>query len=161
ATSDSGRYTFADLPAGSYRLFVRRIGYAPASVDVELSEGDASLLSIGLVVLPVQLRPLRVQETGSANDDAYTDAVERGAARVATARRRQEEFLSSDVRELTSSDVVESATFGGEDFLRAMQRLPGVAPADDWSARTWVRGAGWNPSRVFFDGLPLFDPLQA
>ena len=82
-------------------------------------------------------------------------------ARVAAARARQQAFLSTDARELTSADVAESATLGGSDVLRSLQRLPGVTQFDDWSAKLWVRGNRWDHNRIYYDDLPLFDPLQA
>lgn len=56
--------------------------------------------------------------------------------------------------------MAESATLGGSDVFRALERLPGVTQYDDWSAKLWVRGNRWDQSRVYYDGLPLFDPLQ-
>src|SRR4029077_8963448 len=75
------------------------------------------------------------------------------------ARARQETFLSTDARELTLQDIAESATLGGRDVLRSVERLPGVSPFDDWSAKLWIRGNRWDHNRVYFDGVPLFDPL--
>jgi hypothetical protein len=62
---------------------------------------------------------------------------------------------------LTAADIAESATLGGSDVLRALQRLPGVNQYDDWSAKLWVRDNRWDHNRVYYDDLPLFDPLAA
>jgi hypothetical protein len=158
-TSSAGTYRFIDLPIGAYRLRIQRVGYEPATVDVRLSDSGTSALSIGLVVLPVRLRAVEVRAHDS---NVSTDGL-RGAmgedARLAAAHARQETFLSTDVRELTSADVAESATLGGTDVFRSLQRLPGVTSLDDWSAELWVRGNRWDHNRVYFDDLPLFDPL--
>ena len=157
-TSSAGDYRFTDLPAGTYRLYVRRIGYVPTALDIRLGDAAASPLSIGLVVSPVRLRAVEVRATEQpARIDPRTDPDDR----VATVRARQRAFLATDVRDLTTTDVAESATLGGGDVLRALQRLPGVTPLDDWSAKLLVRGNRWDHDRIYFDDLPLFDPLGA
>jgi hypothetical protein len=158
-TSATGTYRFGDLPIGAYRLRIQRVGYEPATIEVRLGDTGSSPLSIGLVVLPVRLRAVEVRAHDSpvSADDPSVPVGE--DARVAAARARQQAFLSTDARELTSADVAESATLGGSDVLRSMQRLPGVTSLDDWSAELWVRGNRWDHNRVYFDDLPLFDPL--
>ena len=158
-TSANGTYRFSDLPIGAYRLRVQRVGYEPATIEVRLGDSGTSPVSVGLVVLPVRLRPveIRAHDPGLANDG--TRGASAGDGRIAAALARQEAFLSTDVRELTSADVAESATLGGSDVLRSLQRLPGVTQLDDWSAKLWVRGNRWDHDRVYYDGLPLFDPL--
>jgi hypothetical protein len=158
-TSANGTYRFSDLPIGAYRLRVQRVGYEPATIEVRLGDSGTSPVSVGLVVLPVRLRPveIRAHDPGLTND--RTPGASAGDGRIAAALARQEAFLSTDVRELTTADVAESATLGGSDVLRSLQRLPGVTQLDDWSAKLWVRGNRWDHDRVYYDGLPLFDPL--
>jgi hypothetical protein len=156
-TSVTGAYRFTELSIGAYRLRIQRVGYEPSTVDVRLEDAGTPSVSIGLVVLPVRLHAVEVRAHDSITPSTMT--VMDGDARVAAARARQEAYLSTDARELTSADVTESATLGGSDVLRAFQRLPGVTQLDDWSAELWVRGNRWDHNRVYYDGLPLFDPL--
>ena len=160
-TSAAGVYRFTDFAIGAYRVYVQRVGYAPATIAVELGETGTSPLSIGLVVAPVRLHAIRVRATGSNSVRGDHRGAMSDDERIAAARQREGEFLSTDARELTGADVAESATLGGNDVLRALQRLPGVTQFDDWSAKLWVRGNRWDHNRVYYDGLPLFDPLQA
>jgi Carboxypeptidase regulatory-like domain len=155
-TTDSGSYRFADLPVGAYRIRVQRVGYEPATITVELGETGTSPISIGLVVLPVRLHAIEVRATGAGASGADRRSMT-SDDRVRAARARQGEFLSTDVRVLTIDDVAESATLGGGDVLRALQRLPGVTQLDDWSAKLWVRGNRWDHNRMYYDGLPLFE----
>jgi hypothetical protein len=164
STARNGAYEFSDLPIGAYRLYVRRLGYEPATVDVELTGATTSPLSVGLTVVPVRLRAMRVQPTDSLARSALGVASFYAAddsARVNAARLRQQQFLGTDVREVTHADVTEAATLGGSDLFRALQRLPGVSSYDDWSTDLWIRGARWDQTRVYFDGLPLLNPLHA
>ena len=102
---------------------------------------------------------IRARDSSSPGGVRFGNTAERD--RIAAARSRQKELLSTDARELTMADVVDGATLGGSDVFRALQRLPGVTQFDDWSAKLWVRGNRWDQSRVYYDDLPLFNPLQA
>ncbi|HMA25868.1 MAG TPA: TonB-dependent receptor [Gemmatimonadaceae bacterium] len=158
-TSLTGAYRFSDLPIGAYRLRIQRPGYEPATIDVRLGDAGSPSVSVGLVVLPVRLRAVEIRaREAAAPADRSARPIE-DDARLAAVRARQVTFLSTDARELTDADVGESATLGGRDVLRSLARLPGVTPLDDWSAGLWVRGNRWDHNRVYYDGLPLFDPF--
>jgi len=159
-TDALGTYRFTGLPPGEYRLLVRRIGYKPAIVDLELRQADPLRVSVGLTVQPIRLEPTTV--TAPAAPFALT--VESDAAALARADVelfRQNEFLESDTRALTTADLDEAVTLGETDLLRALHRLPGVSTRDDYTAELWTRGAPWSHTRVTFDGMPLFNPVHA
>ncbi|HEU0077036.1 MAG TPA: TonB-dependent receptor [Longimicrobiaceae bacterium] len=165
-TDPSGRYRFAGVAPGEYRLHVERLGYRSATVEVDLRGAAESRVSVGLDVEPVALRPVEVSvpavEAGASYgrwSAAGGDAA--GERRVAVERLRQELHLAGDVRAVTSADVAEGITLGETDLFRAMQRLPGVSARDEYSAELWTRGASWDQTRVYFDGLPLFNPVHA
>lgn len=160
-TSATGGYRLDDLPYGSYQLRVQRIGYRPVTLDVELSASVDARVSVGLAVAPIRLHALQVQADAPPSYARSETGTDREAeARVGAARARQREFLASDTRELTHADVVESVTLGETDLFRAVQRLPGVTASDEYSAELWIRGSRWDQTRIYFDGLPLFNPLH-
>jgi hypothetical protein len=159
-TDAFGAYRFTDLAPGEYRLLVRRIGYRPAIVDVDLRQTDPLRLSVGMTVQPIWLEPAEVTAprapfvlTGAGADSATL-------GRADVELFRQDEYLESDTRALTSADVTEALTLGETDLLRALHRLPGVTTRDDYTAELWTRGAPWSQTRVYFDGMPLFNPLH-
>ena len=82
------------------------------------------------------------------------------AARVRAERERQDRFLTSDTRGLTRADVQEAVTLGEADLFRALQRVPGVGTRDEYTAELRVRGGSWDQTAVYFDGVPLFNPLH-
>ena len=161
-TDDIGTYRFPGVTPGSYRLYVRRIGYRPAILDIDLEGSDGLQLSVGLAVAPIRLEPVTTV-TDPADQFSADDAARVAPVwdRVARERWRQDTFLESDVRTISHDDVVEAITFGEIDILRALQRLPGVSTRDDWTAELWVRGAPASQTRAYFDGLPLFNPYHA
>jgi hypothetical protein len=163
-TDVAGAYRFGGLARGDYRLRIWRIGYRQAELDVSLSGEIASQVSVGLQVQPVRLEPVRAQaRTGrqSAEQNPFGRVGDRGEARLDAERARQEAFLAPDTRVVTAADVEEGVTFAESDLLRAMQRLPGVTARDDYSAELWTRGAPWDHTRVYFDGVPLYNPVHA
>lgn len=158
-TGPAGRYRFAHVAPGRYTIRVRRLGYRPSSVDVDFDARRAFEISVGLVVAPIVLEAMRVTAPGAV---AYRSLTDGGRSdRAAIERLRQERFIPSDVHVLTSQDVSEAVTLGESDLFRALQRVPGVSTRDDYTAELWTRGAPWDQTRVYFDGLPLFNPVHA
>ncbi|MGH7636103.1 MAG: TonB-dependent receptor [Gemmatimonadaceae bacterium] len=161
-TGDEGRYRFGALPPGQYRLGVHRIGYRPVIIDVDLRDSRDARVSVGMRVVPVWLKALESHaDVAASYGRLESQSMDRGDARIRAARRRQRRFLSSSVRELTHADVVEAVTLGETDLFRGFQRLPGVSTRDEYSAELWIRGSRWDHTRVYFDGLPLFNAVHA
>ena len=168
--SDSaGRYRIINVVTGDYRLHVQRAGYRSRSLDVRVRSESDTHISVGLQMEPVALEPVAVQATGlSGSAQPYArrardpdDVLIADALRLAAERARQRAYLSTDVRVVTHADVVEGISLGETDLFRALQRLPGISAVDDWSAELITRGASWDQTRVYFDGIPLFNSLHA
>lgn len=162
-TDSAGLYRLGTLQAGNYRLHARALGYRPMTVDLRISESHDSQLSVGMLVQPIHLEPV-VARTAAVHPDrsfAGTRAADpEDTRRVLAERARQDRFLTGDTRSITSADVQEALTLGEADLFRALQRVPGVETRDDYTAELWVRGASWDQTAVFFDGVPLFNPLH-
>jgi hypothetical protein len=157
-TGPDGAYRFDDVGPGLYLVRVTRIGYRSATVRV-LWRGPAATVSVALRVEPIELEPLDVRARGEMEVRVPGAAPER-LGRVAAERVRQESHLTSDARIVGAPDIREAATLGEMDVFRALQRLPGVSTRDDYTAELWTRGASWGETRVYMDGLPLFNPLH-
>jgi hypothetical protein len=161
--SDSlGRYELRGVPGGLYHLLVKRLGYQPTMVDVDVTEGTGGArLSVGLVVAPVRLQQVSIYSnalnlfgsSGPSEDQMAVSPVE-------AARARQSRFLGTDVRELTAIGALEGSSLGETDIFKAIQRMPGVTGVDNQTTELWIRGAQWDQVRVSFDGLPLFNPFH-
>ncbi|HEX7546980.1 MAG TPA: carboxypeptidase-like regulatory domain-containing protein [Gemmatimonadaceae bacterium] len=72
-TEEDGGFTFTQLKAGAYTLQVRRIGYQPQSVKIDVGAGATASPRIALVAIPRVLDSIRVFE--HANGLRYTGAV--------------------------------------------------------------------------------------
>ncbi len=159
-TNTSGTYRFTRILPGTYRLIVRRLGYHPSVLALELRRAVALRVSVGLTVHPILLEAEEVVAPATLFASAST-LVERGDRyRLDTELYRQRTFVESDVHVLTYADVADAVTLGETDLFRALHRLPGVTTRDDFTAELWTRGAPWSHTRIYFDGLPLFNPLH-
>ncbi len=160
-SDDKGRYSFPGLGPGLYRLRVELLGYRSATVDVEYRGARESTVSVGLEVEPIPLEAIEVEGESVVPMKPVSWGPEaEGAVRSDAEVVRQARFLQSDVRSLTRADIGEAITLGETDLFRAIQRLPGVHGRDDWSANLLTRGARWDLTRFYYDGLPLFNPLH-
>jgi hypothetical protein len=162
-TGASGLYRFMDVAVGAYRLRIERIGYRPATLDIEVRRPIEAGVSVGLELVPISLLPLYVEQRAASlfQRTSSNAAGELDAARLSAELERQERFLSSDTRVLTYADVQDGVTLGGGDVFRALQRFAGVGTRDDYTAELWLRGAPWTQTRVTLDGVPLFNPVHA
>ncbi|MDP9349220.1 MAG: TonB-dependent receptor [Gemmatimonadota bacterium] len=161
ATDSSGSYRFSHLPAGRYRMYVYALGYRPGMLEIRLSGRESSHLSVGLRVETVALEPVVVTAETAGAPAAIMDAEAGDELSTAVERIRQRRYLSSDVRAVTRADVQQAVTLGESDLFRALQRLPGVNSRDDYTTELWTRGAPWDQTAIYFDGVPLFNPLHA
>ena len=159
-TDHTGKYQFADIGAGDYRINVQALGYRTTSINVRVSGRDAAQLSIGLHVDPIALQPVEANATG-ATSARMTAARFDSELRLDLERARQQQFAASDVRVVTAFDIAESVSLAEPDVFRAFQRLPGVSTRDDFTTELWTRGAPMDQTAIYFDGIPLFNPLHA
>ncbi|HET7464822.1 MAG TPA: TonB-dependent receptor [Longimicrobium sp.] len=161
-TDAEGRYRFT-VPPGPYRLTVRRLGYLENSVDVLLRGPATAAVSVALRVAPVRLQPLAATASLAAAraNPFQAGGAGDGRARIDAERMRQRTQLAPDVRLVTRSDVEAAVPLAESDLFRGIQRVPGVAARDEYSAELLTRGGNWDQTRVFFDGVPLFNPVHA
>lgn len=64
-TDREGRYVVAGLPAGSFMVIFRLVGYLPVRTDVALRSGDTSRVNATLIANVVTLNPISVTGTPS------------------------------------------------------------------------------------------------
>ncbi len=160
-TDSAGGYAFGNLQPGYYRIQIQSAGYRNSAVDVDLTGGGEVRITIGLELSPVRLPAVEVTgEPSQPFPSTLNPSTENQAARRSVVLGRQSDFLESDVRAITAGDVQEAITLAEPDLFRALQRLPGVNRRDEYTAVLWTRGAPWVQTRVYFDGMPLYNPTH-
>jgi len=142
-TGSRGDFRFADVPAGTYRLFVAATGFASA-VDTVRVSADGASAALDLVESAVPLRAIVVSAAPTArpSDEAYQ----------AVASESRGEFDNA----------------AGASFAEKISDLPGVSVRGNGSApdRPILRGLGDNEVLVLENGLRIgdiatYDPAHA
>lgn len=132
-TDTAGVFTIPALPAGTYTLDVRRVGYERQAVtDLVVRPGrrtqaDVALASILLRVADVHVRP------------AYFP---RGTA------------LATGATEFSTEEIRRAPGAAG-DVSRIVSSLPGIAKVNDQSNGLVVRGGSAIENAIFVDGIEV------
>jgi hypothetical protein len=137
----SGRYSFLSVPPGPQHLTVRRLGYAPRTLDA-LVPGECELqINIALRPVPMQLPAIVVRSTvamrGLEGGDS-TPFPDRGVS-MAAAR--------NDPRLAEPDGLL--ALGGGE-----------VGASPESPSGVHLRGAASDQTAYLLDGIPVFSPYH-
>lgn len=134
-SDESGMFRIGPVPAGRYRLTVRRLGFEPQTLDGPVvSAGGADVLNVALKRAPTRLPDVVIAPATFGMLDVPSPAV------VTVVSRQEVEVLPQL----------------GEDIFRAMARLPGVT-SGDISTRLSVRGSLDREVSTRLDELELHD----
>jgi len=136
-STSRGEFTLALPPEATCTLTVRLVGYRPLRTDIRLSDP-----------------PLRVALT----PDQLT---RRDIVNVAVGAFEPVVESSPSERTLSASEVKNLAGLVGDDPLRAIQALPGVASNNDFVSQFALRGSGFDRAGILFDGVLLHSPYHA
>ena len=136
-TATDGRFCIADVPATSFRLNARRMGFVPGVIDVPPGRG---MLVIRLTIEPIKVTAAEVHGELHAEQQANGGTVP---------------------LERVSPRRIENAIGAGGDVLRSLQTLPSVAVANDFSSQLYIRGGGPEQNAVLLDGVPVYLPYRA
>jgi len=136
-TDEGGRFALT-LPAGTYDLEARALGYAPRRMSaVTVAAGDTSVVGVTMNPAPVRLSDIVVTPS--------------------TFGILGEREVVTDV--VLSREQIETRPHLGEDIYRAVDRLPGISK-HDITARFQVRGAPSDQVLNLLDGLELYDAFH-
>lgn len=149
-TDAAGRFLISDLPAGSHRLLVRRVGYEPIEALAELARIDTLELTLHLTPVPTRLATLESRGT---------------TVPVPPARFREfEERRHGDHGAfLTREDLDRRASSRFSDILRS---IPGLRLTSRNGTVTQLgsgRASVGEPpcwAQVILNGTVIFDPTS-
>ncbi len=131
-----GAVELEGLEPGRHALLVRAEGFLPERFAVNVEPGGVAELSVALF------------ETVPALDELVVTA-----SRYEVSDRTQPSATSF------SRDDIEAFASVGGDTVRVAHRLPGVA-ANEFSARSYVRGGAANELAVLMDGVRIVEPYH-
>lgn len=157
--SDStGRFRFRGVPPGLQRVDVRRLGFAPAFIEVQVPDDDSVVVQIRLVQ---RAQPLPVVPVEGAQPIDYRlkDFERRRSSGVgqfltaADLAPERSKPLGDVVGRLRSTYVVRSATAACLTATRGSQSF--LNSATGWCGNRSIGGA-YCPVAVFVDGYPAY-----
>jgi outer membrane receptor protein involved in Fe transport len=131
-----GQSSFPALSVGRHVLTVRAVGYLPERQSFNVMEGVETPLTVRLAAAAPQLDELTV-----------------------TASRYDLSNESQPSSAYFSRDDIERFSELGNDALRILHRLPGIA-ASEFSSRSHVRGGASDETTVILDGVKLVEPFH-
>lgn len=134
-----GYYVLSGLPAGEHAVRAAAVGHDTAWTTARLAEGASVRLDLVL-----RARALRLQ------------AVEVAAGPVMPGM----EAAGPAATRLDAPTIKAMPALGEADAFRAIQTLPAVAAASDFSTALYLRGGTPDQTLVTLDGAPLFNPYH-
>lgn len=140
-TDTRGTFSLRGVSPGSHRLIVRRLGFRPSAVDVQVENGQTAEIEIQIDPTPLQLTPITVAARPEAFESRLSGFNER-------AKTKTGYFITSDrLERLTSHRFT--------DILREVPGLKIGSVGRGASQAKTVRLRGANcPPFVFIDGFP-------
>lgn len=134
-----GYYVLAGVRPGRWRVRATAPGYADAEREVVVPSSGTVVADFDLAPRPVEIQGLEVRAR-----EGTPAAAEAGPGAV----RLDRELLHA------------MPAFAEVDVLRALQSLPSVGTASDFSSALYVRGGSPDQTLVLLDGVPLFNPYH-
>lgn len=166
-TDSLGRFRIAEAAPGSREFFVRRIGYAPLMVAVEVTAGDTASVVVPMAAAAQMLSPVtieaRVTSLSLAGFELRRAQGIGGGTFIAPdeIRSRENGTLQSLLRTFGRVHVEESAATGDiRVYGRAGDNPDGRITADRCSMKLVVDGAVM-PDGMSITGLPQLRDIAA
>lgn len=138
---EDGTY-LVELPLGRYRVEFTRVGYRTREDSVVVAEERSYILNAALELQPVQVEGVRV-EADPDRPFSKTEDVQSG-------------FVSIRADRLSSLPGIAEG-----DPIRALELVPGVQSASDFSSALYVRGGGPDQTLVLLDQATVYNPTHA
>ncbi len=136
-SNPDGSFVLTLPPATACSVTARLIGYRPLRTTIRLTDPP-----LKLALTPDQL-------------------TRRDSVNVAPGPFELSQQSSPSERTLGASEVKNLAGLLGDDPLRAIQALPGVASNNDFVSTFTLRGSGFDRVGILYDGILLHSPYHA
>lgn len=139
-TDQHGYYVARNVATGPVTIRARMLGYENAETRTMVPEGGSVRADLLLAPAPVRLEEIRVGGTAGELEAATTP----GPPPV----------------HLDATTLEYAPALAEKDAFRAIQMLPSVAAASDFSSALYIRGGSPDQSVVLVDGAPIFNPYH-
>ena len=141
ATDINGFFIMSKVPAGTYTLRVRFVGYDDYTEQITVVDHKTTNRTI-------HLKP----------SSQMLDAVEITDSRIE--ERRMQTQVS--VEKITASQIQQMPSIGGQaDIAQYMQVLPGVSSTGDQGGQLYIRGGSMIQNLCLLDGMIVYNPFHS
>ncbi len=134
-TNNSGYFTLTDLPPGTYTLVAAYLGYRDFRQVLILQPGETRRMDI-------ELAPATVA----------------GQEVIVEAEYKIQEEKEVGVAQMQPQMVRELPAILEADLFRAIQLLPGIKAASDFSSGLYIRGGGQDQTLILLDRTTVYNP---
>ena len=142
-TSPNGAFALSGLPAGTYSLEVRAIGYAPTRVAVNLARTRPAQVAVAVGERVNTLEGVVVQADRTKLEKDFTGFLERS-------KRGMGRYLTED--DLTKRNPLQ--------ITDALRMMPGLQVVPTGGLGYTVRGRGGCTPDLYLDGMRIVDGTQ-
>ncbi|MEM1042186.1 MAG: TonB-dependent receptor [Bacteroidota bacterium] len=136
-TNSQGFYVLAGVPAGEVTLIVSYLGYAPERRTLTLGPDEHRRLDLAL-------RPETLE----------------GGEVVVESEGPLEETKAVGLQRVPMQLVQQIPSAVENDLFRALQFLPGVKAASDFSSKLYIRGGSPDQTLILLDGTTVYNPTH-
>lgn len=127
-TGQDGAFGFAEVPAGTYQVVVAAVGYQRLKTSETISEGERT--DVVYYIEPDYGSPLEI---------------------VVEAEKIKKEVSKTTIRR----DEIRKVPGTGNDAIKAVTVLPGVATSNEFATDLLIRGSGPFDNRIEIDRVPI------
>ncbi len=141
ATDISGFFLINRVPAGTYTLRVRYMGYDEYRDTITLVEGKTQVKTIRLKPASKMLEAVEIKDNKMEE-------------------RRMQTQVS--VEKVTATQIQQMPSIGGQaDIAQYMQVLPGVSSTGDQGGQLYIRGGSMIQNLCLLDGMIVYNPFHS
>ena len=141
ATDLSGFFLINKVPAGTYTLRVRYMGYQEHTETVVVNDRRTTTVTIRLKPMAQTLKTIDITDS------------------KAEERRTQTQV---SVEKITASQIMQMPSIGGQaDIAQYMQVLPGVNSTGDQGGQLYIRGGSMIQNLCLLDGMIVYNPFHS
>ena len=141
ATDLSGFYLINKVPAGTYTLRVRFMGYEEFRQEVTVANHRTQTVTIHLKPAAQMLKAVEITDSKAEERRVNTQV---------------------SVEKLTASQIQQMPSIGGTaDIAQYMQVLPGVNSTGDQGGQLYIRGGSMIQNLCLLDGMIVYNPFHS
>ncbi len=138
SSGPDGVYRLEKIPAGTYTLIFKCIGYrTEIKENVQFKATETLIINIQLVEEALRMQEIVVMPGNFTISQNQT-------TRLQEIRKEKIEAIPATL----------------DDIYRVLQIMPGVAFSDDYSAHFHVRGGKQSENLILLDGMEIYDPYH-